>query len=96
MALVFAGRARTMTDTIICQIKPWVEVLAALFAIGAAAWWGVSVYWGWFPFLNTPMADVQRFLTHQGRCNAAAAGCAAIAALLQLSLTYFPSCRAFG
>jgi hypothetical protein len=85
-----------LTDQQICHLKDVVTALSAIFALLAAGWWAGATYWGWFDFLHTPMATVEHYLKWQARCNAVAATCAAIAALMQLSLSWLlPICRAF-
>jgi hypothetical protein len=80
----------------ICHLKDVITVLSALFALGAAISWGGAIYWGWFKFLHTPFEKLESYLKWQARYNAVAAGCAAIAALMQLSVSWlFPVCRAF-
>jgi hypothetical protein len=85
------------SDQQICHLKDVVTVLSALLALAAAVSWGGATYWGWFRFMDTSPDQLDIYLKWQARCNAVAAACAAIAALMQLSLSWlFPVCRAFG
>jgi hypothetical protein len=84
-----------LSDKQICHLKDVVTILSAIFALLAAISWAVVAYWGWFEFGNTPMANLDIYLKWQARWNAVAAVCAAVAASLQLSLHWFPLCRAF-
>jgi len=82
-----------------CNIKMIIEFATAVCAALAAILWFISAWWGHFPFTNTPMGLVERYLTLQARFNGAGAVCAGLAAPLQLSLAerlhIFPICRAF-
>ena len=81
----------------VCQLKDVVTYSSAIFALLAAVSWGVVAYWGWFSFRNTALDQLDIYMKWQARWNAFAAACAAIAALMQLSLSWaFPACRAFG
>ena len=64
--------------------------LAAL-ALFYASWIGMK------PFLQTAIADFDKITRRQALCNAIAAFCAGVAAVLQIATTGFmPVCRAFG
>jgi hypothetical protein len=85
-----------LSDQQICHLKDVITYSSAVFAILAAGWWGGATYWGWFDFLNTGLVQIHYYMKWQARCNAVAAACAAIAALMQLSLSWLlPVCRAF-
>jgi hypothetical protein len=80
----------------ICDVKKLLEVLTAILAVGAACSWAVVAWYGWFDFLQTVMAKVERYLKFQAIFNAIAAACAGAAAIMQLVTTaYMPVCRAF-
>jgi hypothetical protein len=52
---------------------------------------------GMKPFLQTAIADFDKITRRQALCNAIAAFCAGVAAVLQIATTGFmPVCRAFG
>ena len=85
----------SFSDQQICHLKDIVTYSSSGFALAAAIAWLVVAYWGWFDFRNTPLDKLDRYMKWQARCNAIAAVCAAIAALMQLSLAWFPVCRAF-
>jgi hypothetical protein len=85
----------SLTDQQICDLKNVVTASSAILALAAAISWGMVAYWGWFQFGHTPLANLDIYMKWQARWNAIAAACAAFAALLQLSLPWFPLCRAF-
>jgi hypothetical protein len=81
----------------ICDVKHLVEVLTAVFALGAAGLWFAAAWAGWFPFMQTPFETLERRLRWQAVFNGSAAACAAVAALMQLVVSaYMPVCRDFG
>jgi hypothetical protein len=84
-----------LTGQQICQLKDVITYSSAILALLAAGFWGRATYWGWFDFVHTNLDQIQRYMARQARCNALAAACAALAALMQLSLSWFPVCRAF-
>lgn len=81
----------------VCDVKKLLEVLTAVFALGAAAWWFAAAWAAWFPYFHTPFALMERYQRWQALFNGTAAACAGIAAIMQLVVsTYMPVCRAFG
>lgn len=78
----------------VCTIKSVLEVLTALFAIGAAGWWFAAA---WVSRLPPTWASLDSVARKQAIYNGVAASCAGLAAILQLVTTAFmPVCRAFG
>src|ERR1700730_7349394 len=77
----------------ICALKTLVEILIPILAIAAAGWWFGAA---WVSRLPPTWESVDRVTRRQAICNGVAATCAGLAALLQLLLTQFPLCRAFG
>jgi hypothetical protein len=83
----------TMTT---CDLKSVCEFLSAFFAFGAAAFWFYASWISRGSLLSTPLGNLDRIEKLQARCNAIAAACAGLAALLQIAVTRMPVCRAFG
>jgi hypothetical protein len=81
----------------ICDVKKLLEVLIAVFAFSAALFWFLVAWAAWFPYFTTPFELIERYLKWQAIFNGIAAICAAIAAIMQLVVSwYMPVCRAFG
>jgi hypothetical protein len=79
----------------ICALKSVFEVLAAVFSIGAAGFWFGAAWASRGSFRDTPMVRLDQAGKQQTLFNGIAASCAGIAALLQLTITWMPVCRAF-
>ena len=79
----------------ICGLKTALEILTALAAVGAAAFWFYASWIARGSFLDTAIKEFDRVQTLQARYNASAALCAGASALLQLAVTQMPVCRAF-
>ena len=77
----------------ICGLKGFLEVLAPILGLLAAAAWIRSAWYG-----NLPMTyeSVETTMVQQSRWNAYAAFLAALSALAQVSSSFMPVCRAFG
>jgi len=79
----------------LCDLKPYLEVANALFAILAALLWFIASWKGSASWLNDSFGQFDRALMIQTKFNSAAAFCAGVAAVLQLLLTHIGACRAF-
>jgi hypothetical protein len=77
----------------ICGLKRFLEVLAPILGLLAAAAWITSAWYG-----NLPMTyeAIETTMAKQSRWNAYAAILAALSALAQVSTSFMPVCRAFG
>ena len=73
-----------------------VRIGSAVLAVVAAAFWFYTSWISRGTFTQTVIVELDRIFTLQARCNAIAAFCAALAALLQIVvLRFMPVCRAF-
>ena len=79
----------------ICGIKEIFEFVGPVVGLGAAVAWIASAWFGPTNFFTTPIQEVDVRMTYQSRWNARAAILAAISALMQISATFMPLCRAF-
>ena len=77
----------------ICGLKRFLEVLAPILGLLAAAAWIMSAWYGNFPMTYEA---IETTMVKQSRWNAYAAILAALSALAQVSTSFMPVCRAFG
>ena len=78
---------------LVCELKTALEILTAIFAIGAAGWWFAAA---WVSRLPPTWDSLNTVARKQAIYNGIAASCAGLAATLQLITTAFmPVCRAF-
>jgi hypothetical protein len=76
----------------ICSLKSFLEVLAPILGLLAAAAWITSAWYGNFPMTYEA---IETTMVKQSRWNAYAAILAALSALAQVSTSFMPVCRAF-
>jgi hypothetical protein len=76
----------------ICQFKSVLEFLGPVLGLLAAAAWMVSAWYGNFPLTYD---SIDTTMVKQSRWNSYAAFLASLSALVQVSTTFTPVCRAF-
>ena len=76
----------------ICNVKSFLEIFGPILGLFAAAAWTTSAWFGQFTVTDQA---VETTMVSQSRWNAYAAIFAALSALVQVSTSFMPLCRAF-